>query len=353
MAKHENDDWKDAELRKAAVEYAFQAVGVPPKAAAHYEHYRGRLVPVAKALGLTGEEGVPGAADLLAWCRDKDLRPSAHLPGETGVDEDMDGEESLTLAAMDAEAVAGGSAGVLPAAVADPLEALLGAESGHLSEREKQEIAAALDAGAALSRSHRLALAALLRGTQWKSRADVIRQLLDFLAGPDLRKTVWESRDSMAAIPAGGSVRVEEMGKVVPGFRKTGRQRLLICDAAGSVVKVLLYARVRVIERGKLWFTRLVPAERFSDESMGMRAGLLYSWVCQDGLGQKGWARLFGKPKQNANYHGQQLDKQFREATGEGMRARNMRHKPQANKGGAQRGGRKKKLERVKENFEG
>lgn len=328
-------DWGSPELRRACVEYALQRyplMGAGREARLCWTE----VDAIGRSVGL-GVDGAPGVRELVKWCRDKRLRPSGAFAGEIGLEgEGGERETALALAVEAAENAAGGTAGAVPAAIADPLTALLAEECDALSRAEREELARVLEGEGAvkLDRGQRLALAVMLRGSDFATRRDVVKALIDFLA-PDsaVLTRVWEMRGSKVKLPPGGTVTVEPVGTVVPGFPVIGAQRLVIRDAEGGAVKVLLYARAEMEQEGTLWFKRLAPVQCFDEKGAGIRLALVSSWVRAEGRQLKEWGPLFGVTKAAVSWHG----KQMQEKLGRGMRGQ--RQKPQANKG-KKKGGR-------------
>lgn len=349
-AKSKPIDWKAPDLRRACVEYALQRCPIILKR----QNWRLTVTmeEIAQALGMPGGKEGPGAAELLAWCRDKKLRPSGAYAGEIGMGGESESEAesaevreaALTLAAETAGNVAGGLAGAVPAAIPDPLTALLAEENDTLDKAEREEIARALDAGRGLTEGQRQALALLLRGSDFATRRDVVKALIDFIV-PDSAELsrVWESRAGSLKLPAGGVVTAEPVTATVPGFPRLGAQRLVIRERSGRVVRVLLYAAEKETVNGVLFFNRLVPVQCFDETGVGVRMALLSSWVRPSGKQQKGWAPLFnrggqswrgrGYTKAAVSFHAKGLQKKVREVTGGRDGMRGVRQKPQRNKG--------------------
>lgn len=294
------------EGKRAAVEYAFRLAGVPAKGAAFYRHHRGRMDEAAAAMGLTGPDG-PGVQALINWCRDKDYRPSGTFGGDLVEWEDAAAQETALTQAVEKTAGDFGGAG---RAEADGLMQLLGAENDHLSTEERLALADAVERGEPLTAQQREVAAVLLRGADSAGRAELVRELIEFVV-PEMAGVVWTVRESWLVVPDGAKVEPLPMAVCIPKYPALGRTGLEVLGPDGDRT-VRFFCGIRARQGQRLQIRYLEPERVFLSDATGIRLALLASWVrmgteAEGAKIQREVAALFDGRKALVSYHAKRM----------------------------------------------
>lgn len=271
------------EGKTGAVNYAAQRLGLQEYEVKSRRVALAELEPIARELGLTGAGGVPGAAELGQWFRE--FGPGGAFLGEHAPARE-DGEESAGERAAD-EIDKGA------------LESLLLNEAERLRAGERAELLEQLETGGVLSARQRQWMTVLLRGSDAKGGAEILREFLEFLF-PRGVETVWTERRMTVSLAKGERCRQVALGWRLPQKSKGGGSAVVVESDAG-VQRVYLFARFpkRKEEGGRRHWravrvNQYYPAEVFASQAVGMRLAVL--WTFMHGGEGPDWNMLFAKP---------------------------------------------------------
>lgn len=320
----ENYDWNDRMVQIATVEYAWREIGGPPDkrsgAAARSEWDRA-------AEGLSVAMKVPGGRRVLeSWMRDEKNRPECTRGSGPARDDDDE-----TIIAREA-------------APSDLLEGLLKEEDDTLSEGERLELALALECGSEMCQAQRNALAVLLRGSAYATRAEILFAVVAFLVPEEDglgRRRLWKATRSSAVVPEGGSYDHEKTSVTIAGHPVIGSSVLVIKDAEGKVVKARIFARANLFRNGAVEYSHLLPSETFFSPLTSRRLAIMESLMHPTRSSEgKRMAKLFGVSEPAVHYQRKGIVEKVKAVTGSHVGFSGLRNVDQKNKGVA-RGPRK------------
>lgn len=320
----ENYDWNDRMVQIATVEYAWREIGGPPDkrsgAAARSEWDKA-------AEGLSAAMKVPGGRRVLeSWMRDEKNRPECTRGSGPARDDDDE-----TIIAREA-------------APSDLLEGLLKEEDETLSEGERLELALALECGGEMCQAQRNALAVLLRGSAYATRAEILFAVVAFLVPEEDglgRRRLWNRKRSSMRVPEGGAFSHEAASVVLAGYPLIGSSVLVVRDGAGVLVAARIFARAKGRRGDQLEYCQLVPSETFFSPLTSRRLAIMES-LMHPGRASEGkrMAKLFGVSEPAVHYQRKGMVEKVKAATGSHVGFSGLRNVDQKNKGVA-RGPRK------------